>query len=103
MQRTVGSSTKTLKTVAKVSLVVLLLSVLGQFIIFYQTKYQLTSPLVPQNTIWMIVKPNIFIGFISTIVSIIALLLYFFDKYILVIILVGLALIWQQLYPVWAV
>jgi hypothetical protein len=91
-----------LKNGAKISLVVLLLSVVGQFITIYQTKYQLTSPLIPESIIATIIKPNIFIGFVSTIVSLAGLLLYFYERYLFIIILVGLIIIWQQFYPYWS-
>lgn len=82
-----------LKKGAKVALVVLLLNVVGQLVAVYQTRYQLVSPLIPESTIWEINKQFIFHSLVSAIASIAGLLLYFFDKYLLVIILVGLVLI----------
>ena len=84
---------KQLKTGAKISLIVLLLSIVGQFISIYQTSYQLVSPLIPQSTIWEISKQFIFTAFVLTVSCIIGLVLYFFDKYLWVIILVMLTLI----------
>lgn len=82
-----------LKVGAKISLIVLLLSIIGEYISIYQTQYQLTSPLVPESIIWDITRQFIFKAFISTIISIGGLILYFYEKYLWVIILVLLALI----------
>ena len=82
-----------LKKGAKVALVILLLNVVGQLATVYQTRYQLVSPLIPESTIWEINKQFIFHAIVSAIASIVGLLLYFFDKYLLVIILVALVLI----------
>jgi hypothetical protein len=82
-----------LKKGAKVSLLILLFSIVGQFISIYQTSYQLVSPLIPQNTIWEISKQFIFRAFVLTVSCIIGLVLYFYNKYLCVIILVLLTLI----------
>ena len=84
---------KNLKTGAKVVLVILLLNVVRHLVSVYQTRYQLQSPLIPESTIWEISKQFIFHAIVSAIASIAGLLLYFFDKYLLVIILVVLILI----------
>ena len=82
-----------LKKGAKVALVVLLLNVVGQLVAVYQTRYQLVSPLIPESAIWEINKQFHFHAIVSAITSIAGLLLYFFDKYLLVIILVCLILV----------
>ena len=82
-----------LKKGAKVALVVLLLNVVGQLVSVYQTRYQLISPLIPESTIWEINKQFIFHAIVSAIASIVGLLLYFFDKYLLVIIFIVFVLI----------
>jgi hypothetical protein len=84
---------KNIKTGAKISFLILLLSIAGQFISIYQTNYQLISPIIPKSTIWEISKQFIFITFVLTVSSIIALVLYFYEKYLMVIILVVLILI----------
>ena len=84
---------KNLKVAAKISLVVLLLSVVGQLISVYQTRYQLVSPLIPESTIWEITKQFIFIALLPAVCSIVGLILYFYEKYLWLIILVGLTLI----------
>jgi hypothetical protein len=82
-----------LKKGAKVSLIILLFSIVGQFISIYQTSYQLVSPLIPQNTIWEISKQFVFTAFILTLSCIVGLIFYFYDKFLWVIILVVLTLI----------
>ncbi len=82
-----------LKNGAKVSLTILLLYIVRQLVSIYQTRYQLLSPLIPENTIWEINKQFVFTALVSSVVSIAGLILYFFDKYLLVIILVVLTLI----------
>lgn len=84
---------KSLKTGAKIALTILLLNVVGQLATVYQTRYQLISPLTPESTIWEINKQFVFHAIVSSIASLIGLLLYFFDKYLLVMILVALVLI----------
>ncbi len=84
---------KRLKTGAKIALTILLLNVVGQLAAIYQTRHQLISPLIPESTIWEINKQFVFHAIVSAITSIVGLLLYFFDKYLLVIILVALVLI----------
>jgi hypothetical protein len=84
---------KNIKTSAKISLLILLLSITGQFISIYQTNYQLASPIIPKSTVWEISKQFIFIAFILTVSSIIALVFYFYEKYVAVIILAALTLI----------
>ena len=89
-----------LKKGAKVALVILLLNVVGQLATVYQTRYQLVSPLIPESTIWEISKQFIFHAIVSAIASLVGLLLYFFDKYLLVIILVALVLIADRFFYV---
>jgi hypothetical protein len=89
---------KTLKLTANTLLFVLLLSIAGQLSAFYQTKYQLTSPVIPEHVILQIVSPFIFSAFVSTLICIAGLILYFYQRYLLVIIVCGLAIIWQQVY-----
>lgn len=89
----VNKSQDNLKKGAKVALVILLLNVVGQLATVYQTRYQLVSPLIPESTIWEINKQFVFHAIVSAIASIVGILLYFFDKYLLVVILVALVLI----------
>lgn len=76
-----------LKTGAKIALTILLVNVVAQLAAVYQTRYQLNSPLIPESTIWKINKQFIFNATLTAAAGVIGLLLYFFDKYLLVIIL----------------
>jgi len=82
-----------LKKGAKVCMIILLLYVIGELLSVYQTRYELVSPLIPESTIWEINKEFIFHAIVSASVSVVALVLYFFDKYLVAIILVVLTLI----------
>ncbi len=84
---------RNLKIGAKIALVVLLLNVLRHVAAVYQTKFQLVSPFIPESTTMEIIKQYVFHATFSTIASIIGLALFFFDKYLLVIILVALTII----------
>lgn len=84
---------------ARISLVLLLLSIVRQFILIFQTQYQLNSPFIPQSEVLVIIKPWLYVGFITTLLSIVALLLYFFEKYSWVMVLSALALIGPHFYP----
>ena len=82
-----------LKKGAKISLVVLLIYVVGQLAAVFQTRYQLVSPVIPESLIWEISKQFVFTALVATIAGIVGLVLYFFDKFLLVIILVIITLI----------
>jgi hypothetical protein len=88
-----GRNQKHLKTGAKIALVILLLNVVGQLSAVYQTRHQLVTPLIPESLIWEISKQFIFHAIVSACASVIGLLLYFFEKYLFVIVLVGLIFI----------
>jgi hypothetical protein len=88
---------KSLKTGAKIALTILLINIVGQLATVYQTRYQLISPLIPESTIWEINKQFVFHAIVSAIASVVGLLLYFYDKYLLVIILVTLVLVADRL------
>jgi hypothetical protein len=81
------------KTGAKISMIILLLATVGQFVSAYQTSYQLVTPVIPKSTIWEINKQFIFIAFIFTITSLLSLVLYFYEKYLWIIIMIVLILI----------
>ena len=86
------------KLAAKISLVVVLLTIALQLIAFYQTQYQLVSPLIPESAILTIVRPFIFMAFIASLVSIAGLILYFYQMYLYVTMVCGLTIVWQQVY-----
>ena len=78
---------------AKIALILITLNVVGQLTTVYQTGHQLVSPVIPESTIWEINKQFVFRAIISALVSVIGLLLYFFNKYILVVAVVILAIV----------
>ncbi|MES2847669.1 MAG: hypothetical protein V4685_01325 [Bacteroidota bacterium] len=82
-----------LKKGAKVALVILVLNILRHLAAIYQTRYQLISPVIPESIIWEINKQFIFHAGVSAVAAVVGLLLYFFDKYVLVIALVVMLLI----------
>ena len=86
------------KKSANISLIILLLSILAQLVAYSQTKYQLVSPLISQSTIMTIAEPFINIAMASTIASIVALIFYFYSKYLVTIIICGLTILIQQIY-----
>lgn len=90
-------ATANLKMVAKISLIVLSVFTVGQLAGVYQTRYQLVSPLIPEKTIWAINKQFVFAALVASSAGVIALLLYFFEKYLFVIILIGLTLMASEI------
>lgn len=85
--------TGNIELIAKITLVIIMLSVIGNLVAIYQTRYQLESPLLPKSIIYEINKQFIFHALVSAIVSVIAFILYIFEKYVWVIVLVVLTLI----------
>lgn len=89
-------TTRNIKIGANVSLIAILLLLLKQLIVIYQNLHQLASPLVPESTVLLIIKPIVFIGIGLAFTSIVATIRFFYEKYLLVIILAFLTIIWQQ-------
>jgi len=81
---------------ARVSLVVLLFSIVRQLILVFQTWYQLVSPLIPKSFIWEIDKQFIFLACISTVCGLVGLIFYYYKKYLWIIILVVLTLVSER-------
>jgi hypothetical protein len=86
------------KTGAKVSLLVLQMSIVMQLISFFQTEYQLISPIIPQSIILQVAAPFILNALIAALFSIAAFIFYFYSKFNIVILLCILPLVWQQVY-----
>jgi hypothetical protein len=91
--RNAASKKENLKKVASVLLIILSIFIVARLAATFQTSYQLVSPVIPKSAIWDINKQYIFVALVSAIANLIGLVLYFFDKYLIVIILVGLTLI----------
>jgi hypothetical protein len=82
-----------LKKGAGVLLIILSLFIVVQLATTFQTSYQLVSPVIPRSVIWDINKQFVFVALVSAIANVIGLILYLFQKYLMVIILVSLTLI----------
>jgi hypothetical protein len=89
----IDSKRKGLKIGAKISLIALSLYIIAQLVSAFQTKSQLVSPLIPASLIWEINKQFIFIALVASVASLVALVLYFFERYLIVIFLAALVLI----------
>ena len=72
---------------ANILLIAVILNVAGLIVMFFQTQYVLTSPLIPKATIVDIVAPYLFNALIYSVANIAALLFYFYAKYIVTIII----------------
>jgi hypothetical protein len=83
---------------AKVSLIILLLNIVFQLVAVYQTRHQLVSPLIPESTFRTISEPFILDALICAIAGLIGFVLYFFEKYLWIIILSSAVLIGGYLY-----
>lgn len=90
-----------MKTGAKICLVIALLFVVGDLITVLQSQYQLVSPIIPGETIWLVIKPFIFGAIVTTVFAITGLVFYFYDKYLVTIVLCSIAVLGQQVYHYW--
>ena len=68
------------------------------FIIYFQTEYQLVSPLIPKTVLPDIIRPYMLVGLVSVFAGVIAFGLYVYSKYTFAIIVCGLSLVFAQLY-----
>jgi hypothetical protein len=89
---------KTINVIAKVALIVVLISIASELAIFFQTEYQLISPIIPEKIVLDIVRPYLFMALVSTLGYIIALILFFYQRHILTIIFCGIILLFQEIY-----
>jgi len=89
------SKSSSFKIAAIVSWMILLVSIAWNIVLYYQTKYQLTSPFIPKTSIAGIAQPYIFRSLISGILLIIAMIFYFYSKYIITIAICLITLILQ--------
>jgi hypothetical protein len=88
----------TLKIAAQVSLVVVLLLIITSLVSIYQTYVQLVSPFIPASIVLHINHIFVEKALVSSFVLLAELGLYFFQKYIGVILLCILAMLFQW-YP----
>lgn len=76
---------KKIKNGAKIVLILMLLIVIGELGTTYQAQNQLVSPLIPESLVWDVNKQFVFQAMFFAFVSLVGLLLYFFEKYLYVI------------------
>jgi hypothetical protein len=86
---------------AKVLLIIVLLLIATDIGTFFQTEYQLVSPLIPKGIIVEISRPYLFASLISVTAVIAALIFYFFSRYLFTIVICGVALVWHFYYLNW--
>ncbi len=96
----INSSKLNSKNIAKITLVIIFLLAVKQFVGVFQTRYQLVSPLIPESVIAEIIRPLMYNGVIAVAVYIAAQVLYLNRKYIAVMVLGAVVIIWVlYLYP----
>ena len=83
---------------SRVLLIILLFSSLRGLIGFFQTEYQLVSPLIPTSIVLTIGRPFLIASLVGIVGTIAALLFYFYARYLVTVILCGITLIAQQVY-----
>jgi hypothetical protein len=91
---------RNLKAGAKIALIVSLISVVRHQLVFHQTRYQLISPIIPEKIIFDIAAPHMICATISAIATIIALIGYFYSRYLFAIVTCGIALVVSEFYPI---
>jgi len=84
------------KKVARILLIIHAASVVLQMVGYFQTQYQLVSPLIPASLIKTLAEPYLKVSVISTGTFIAALVLYICKKHILTIIICSLTIVVQQ-------
>jgi hypothetical protein len=79
-------------------IIVNLLRLSTSFIIYFQTEYQLVSPLIPKTIILDILKPYMTIGLVSVILILIAFIFFVYSKFTFAIIASVMNLLFFQIY-----
>lgn len=70
------------KKISQITLILLLFSVVANLLSYFQTKYQLASPLIPKDIVYTIIETHMQSALVGSILSLIAILFYFFEKYL---------------------
>ena len=78
---------------ANILLVLAMLNIARMVAVFFQTKYELISPLIPSGIITEVATPHLFIALISSLAITAALIFYFYSKYIVSIIICACTLV----------
>lgn len=82
-----------IKKIAGIMFLLLLIMIASNLISVYQTRQQLTSPLIPASTIHAINKEWILRSVFLTVVGLIGFMLYYNRKYIPAIIIISLGIV----------
>jgi len=77
---------------ANILLTIAILNIIRLIAVFFQNKLTLTSPLIPGDVITEVSIPHLFNAFISSIAFAVALIFYFYSKYIVTIVICGITL-----------
>jgi hypothetical protein len=77
---------------ANILLTIAVLNIIRLIAVFFQTKHMLISPLIPTDTIVQVSIPYLFNALISSRALAVALVFYFYSKYIVTIVICGITL-----------
>ncbi len=89
---------KNLNKAAQILLMLLLINIVAQLSVFYQTKFVLDSVIIPEDTSFKVSESHIFNAFACSVGSVAALLCYFFKRPIISCILALIAMAIGQSY-----
>lgn len=88
------------RTIAIVCVVLQILELSSCFFVFFQTQYQLVSPLIPDRTVLDIVSPFMKGGVLLCLTLLVTFLFFLYKKYTFVIILGAIALVVANFAPI---
>ena len=86
------------KRIAQILLFISLLNIAGLISMFFQAEWQLVSPVIPLSTIIQISRPFLLKALIASLASSAAILFYFFDRFLITIIIVAITLLYTQFF-----
>ena len=95
---TTSKKDKTIEIVSRILISLQLTLVIRGYIALFQTKYQLVSPLIPQNVIYEVSNPYIFTSLIASGFMLVTLWLYFLKKKIAVIVIAAISLLFAEIW-----
>ena len=84
--------------IARIFIVLVLVSIAGNISMYFSTKSNLVSPLIPGDAFLLIAEPYLYQALMATIAATISLLFYFYSKHITSIFISSLALLIQAFY-----
>ena len=87
-----------IKKVAKVAVIVILVRTAYLLGLFFQTEYQLVSPLIPASTILTIARPFLIEALISILGLIAAQLFFYYSRFLITIIICAVIFLYSYLF-----